>query len=99
MRRRIAQAKAPDGPLDAKIGAGRLQDVELTGQLIALGAGFSGRGTMDQIEAGVAAGALNAADGAALMAAARLCWSVQAEHKTWAHWRCNWTPSVERLRA
>ena len=36
MRRRIAQAKSPDGPWDAKIGAGRLQDIELTGQMVAL---------------------------------------------------------------
>ncbi|KAG1667684.1 Bifunctional glutamine synthetase adenylyltransferase/adenylyl-removing enzyme [Nymphon striatum] len=61
MRRRIAQAKAPDGPLDAKIGAGRLQDVELAGQLAALMIGHTGRATVDQIETGVAAGVLSAA--------------------------------------
>ena len=78
MRRRIAQAKQPDGPLDAKIGAGRLQDVELAGQMVALRAGATGRATVDQITAGVAAGTISAADGAALDAAAELCWSVQS---------------------
>ena len=78
MRRRIAQAKSPDGPWDAKIGAGRLQDIELTGQMVALLAGHTGRATQDQIAAGVAAGRLSDADGAALIAAAGLCWTVQA---------------------
>lgn len=78
MRRRIAQAKSTDGPWDAKIGAGRLQDIELTGQMVALLAGHTGRATQDQIAAGVAAGRLSDADGAALIAAAGLCWTVQA---------------------
>ncbi|MDC1501044.1 glutamine-synthetase adenylyltransferase [Octadecabacter sp.] len=78
MRRRIAQAKSPDGPWDAKIGTGRLQDIELTGQMVALLAGHTGRATQDQIAAGVAAGRLSDADGAALIAAAGLCWTVQA---------------------
>ena len=36
MRARIAAAKAPDGPWDAKIGPGRLQDIELLSQAAAL---------------------------------------------------------------
>ena len=39
MRARIAAAKAPDGPLDAKIGPGRMQDIELFAQASALIAG------------------------------------------------------------
>lgn len=78
MRRRIAAAKPPKGPLDAKIGAGRLQDVELTGQMVALLAGSTARSTADQIAAGVAHGVLSAADGDALQAAAMVCWRVQA---------------------
>ncbi|WP_296417209.1 glutamine-synthetase adenylyltransferase [Pseudooctadecabacter sp.] len=74
MRRRIAQAKDPQGAFDAKIGPGRLQDVELAGQTIALTSGALGRSTAQQ----VAAGPLNAADKAALMQAAGLCWTVQA---------------------
>ncbi len=73
MRRRIADAKSPDGPFDAKIGHGRLQDVELAGQTLALRAGDVSRETVDQ----VAAGGLNVADSAALTDAARLCWTVQ----------------------
>lgn len=78
MRRRIAQAKPPDGAWDAKIGAGRLQDVELTAQLVALIAGDTARATADQIAGGVVAGMLDVAKGDALLAAARLCWTVQS---------------------
>lgn len=39
MRRRIFAAKGTAGPLDAKIGAGRLQDIELYAQTCALRAG------------------------------------------------------------
>ncbi len=73
MRRRIAEAKSMDGPFDAKIGAGRLQDVELAGQTLALRAGNTGRATMEQ----VAAAGLNSADQNALTDAAQLCWTVQ----------------------
>lgn len=74
MRRRIASAKAPDGAWDAKIGKGRLQDVELAGQMVALQAGQTARSTAQQ----VASGGLSAADSKALLGAADLCWSVQA---------------------
>ena len=77
MRRRIAATKSPDGRWDAKIGAGRLQDVELCGQVMALVAGDTARATKAQIDSGVAHGALDAAKGGALQDAARLCWSVQ----------------------
>ena len=78
MRRRIASAKPQDGPFDAKIGAGRLQDVELAGQMVALQCAGTRRSTDDQIEDGVAHGTLNAAQGADLRAAADLCWTVQS---------------------
>ncbi|AGI68340.1 glutamate-ammonia-ligase adenylyltransferase GlnE [Octadecabacter antarcticus 307] len=74
MRRRIAGVKAQDGAWDAKIGVGRLQDVELAGQMVALQAGQTARETAQQ----VAAGGLDAADSAALLGAAGLCWTVQA---------------------
>lgn len=51
MRARIAAAKSPDGVLDAKIGAGRLQDLELFAQAGALIGGATARG----IPAGLAA--------------------------------------------
>ena len=78
MRRRIASVKAPDGQLDAKIGAGRLQDIELTGQMVALRVGATVRATPDQIKAGVSAGALSISDGATLCSAVDLCWTVQS---------------------
>lgn len=52
MRERIAAAKSPDGVFDAKIGAGRLQDVELCAQSLALMTGFTGHSVSDQINAG-----------------------------------------------
>ena len=51
MRDRIAAARSPAGPLDAKTGAGRLQDIELFAQAGAL-IGGTGAG---EIDAGLAA--------------------------------------------
>ncbi len=78
MRRRIAEAKSPQGAWDAKIGAGRLQDVELCAQTAALRAGSDARNVPEQIAAGVASGWFNAADEAALCNAANLFWQLQA---------------------
>ena len=78
MRSRIAAAKAPQGDWDAKIGAGRLQDVELIAQTAALRAGSDARLVSEQIAAGVASGWFNAADEAALCRAAALFWQLQA---------------------
>lgn len=78
MRARIAAAKTPAGTWDAKIGAGRLQDVELAAQALALRGGVAEVATAAQIDAGVAAGLLNDADAEALRRSARLCWQVQA---------------------
>lgn len=78
MRKRIASAKPPEGPWDAKIGAGRLQDVELASQMVALRAAATNHATAEQIAAGVAAGVLSRTQGNALTQAADLCWTVQA---------------------
>jgi glutamate-ammonia-ligase adenylyltransferase len=78
MRARIAAAKGQDGPLDAKYGPGRLMDIDLAAQTCALLAASPARGTEDQIAAGVATGLLPVADGAALTAAYRLFWAMQA---------------------
>jgi glutamate-ammonia-ligase adenylyltransferase len=51
MRQRIAAARSPAGPLDAKTGAGRLQDIELFAQAGALIGGTGAR----EIDAGLAA--------------------------------------------
>ena len=81
MRARIAAAKHPAGPWDAKLGPGRLQDVELTAQAAALLAGAADR----SIEAGLAAGQrigwLQDDESATLNDAYGLCWKVQAVSK------------------
>jgi glutamate-ammonia-ligase adenylyltransferase len=78
MRRRLAGAKPAQGPWDAKSGAGRLQDIELCAQTAALLSGTASRDLGAQIDAGVADGWLDAADGAALQGAAALLWRLQA---------------------
>ena len=78
MRARIAEAKSPGGPLEAKIGQGRLQDIELTAQSMALMAGDASRRLEGQLAAGVAAGLLDDADWRSLQAAAEFFWSLQS---------------------
>jgi len=78
MRARIAAAKPPQGDWDAKIGPGRLQDVELIAQMLALRAGSSARDVAGQIAAGAAAGLVDTAEQAALCDAAALFWQLQA---------------------
>ncbi|MEP2532936.1 glutamine-synthetase adenylyltransferase [Shimia sp.] len=77
MRRRIAGAKAPDGPWDAKIGAGRLQDVELISQTGALLAAATARSVVEGLQAGVAIGWLDAAEATELSTTYALFWQVQ----------------------
>ena len=76
MRARVAAAKAPDGPLDGKIGPGRLQEVELIAQAGCLLAGASSGATAQGLQAGVDIGWLNDADRSALGAAHALCWRI-----------------------
>ncbi len=81
MRARIAAAKAPDGPWDAKIGPGRLQDIELISQAAALMAGSARRDVADGLDSGVAIGWLSAAEATELAAAHALYWKVQLASK------------------
>ncbi len=69
MRRRLSEVHSASAMLDAKTGAGRLQDIELFAQMIALQSGADAAATAQQLDAGVAAGRLNAADAEALGAA------------------------------
>ncbi|WP_106744097.1 glutamine-synthetase adenylyltransferase [Yoonia maritima] len=78
MRRRIAAAKPSQGDWDAKIGPGRLQDIELFAQTACLRAGSSARELDAQLKAGVADGWVSAADAQAVNDAARLMWRLQA---------------------
>ncbi len=78
MRARIAGAKPPKGDWDAKIGPGRLQDIELFAQTAALRAKSPARDIAGQLQAGVAVGWIDAADAQAVTDAAGFLWNVQA---------------------
>ncbi|NNE51813.1 MAG: glutamine-synthetase adenylyltransferase [Sulfitobacter sp.] len=77
MRQRIAAVKTPVGPWDAKIGPGRLQDIELFGQAGALLAGRTAHQIADGLAAAEAAGLIGSDACAALGAAYDACWSLQ----------------------
>ena len=76
MRARIAAAKAPDGPLDAKLGPGRLQDIDLIAQAATLMAGTAARDVDTALLDGVAIGWLSDAERADLSAAHALCFNL-----------------------
>jgi glutamate-ammonia-ligase adenylyltransferase len=77
MRARLLAAR-PGGPWDAKAGPGRLMDVELFAQSLALRAGDPARRVSAQLRAGVRAGLIPAPDAAALEQALSLLWPLQA---------------------
>ncbi|MCB1338636.1 MAG: glutamine-synthetase adenylyltransferase [Maritimibacter sp.] len=82
MRARIAEAKgAGSGPFEAKIGPGRMQDIELLGQCATLLAGSGPRDVDGQIARGVEIGWISADEGAALGRAYGLLWRLQASAK------------------
>ncbi|QQA44418.1 glutamine-synthetase adenylyltransferase [Pelagovum pacificum] len=78
MRGRIAAAKAPQGQYDAKIGRGRLQDIELCAQAATLLSGGSAREVPDQLALGATAGILTDDQAATLQRASALFWSLQS---------------------
>ncbi|MBP1805478.1 glutamine-synthetase adenylyltransferase [Rubellimicrobium aerolatum] len=78
MRARLAQGKAGEGIWDPKSGPGRLRDIELFAQGLALRAGSPERSTPDQLAAGQAAGLIGEAEARHLERAAALFWTVQA---------------------
>jgi glutamate-ammonia-ligase adenylyltransferase len=77
MRHKIAGAKSSAGVLDAKIGAGRLQDIELFAQAGALLAGRAARDIADGITAAVEAAVIDAAQGTVLTQCYAQCWALQ----------------------
>ncbi|MFG6079512.1 hypothetical protein ACEUZ9_003943 [Paracoccus litorisediminis] len=77
MRARIFAAKAPDGAWEAKIGRGRLQDIELLAQSFALRAGIPARAVAAQLRAGPRAGLIARADAETLATARRFLWALQ----------------------
>ncbi|SMH55792.1 glutamine-synthetase adenylyltransferase [Maritimibacter sp. HL-12] len=81
MRARIAEAKGVGGPLAAKVGPGRLQDIELVAQCAAVLAQDCPRDVAGQIRRGVEIGWLAAAEAEAMLAAYDLLWQMQAAGK------------------
>ncbi|MCG7492060.1 glutamine-synthetase adenylyltransferase [Thalassobius sp. Cn5-15] len=81
MRDRIAAAKGPAGPWDAKVGAGRLQDIELLSQALVLATQADTRSTRDGLVAAAATGVLGDEEKERLLMAHDLCWTVQMVNK------------------
>ncbi|QMU57380.1 MAG: glutamine-synthetase adenylyltransferase [Boseongicola sp.] len=78
MRARLAEAKPATNRLDAKAGAGRLQDIELFGQTGCLLAGASEQTLTAQLDVAYGAFNLPLAQRQAMSDAARLYWRVQS---------------------
>ena len=78
MRARIAAAKSPEGVLDAKIGAGRLQDIELFAQAGALVGGALERDISSGLAAARKAGLIDAEGEQTLNAAYARLWALQS---------------------
>ena len=77
MRDRIAAAKPPSGVWDAKIGRGRLQDIELFAQAGALITGQAARDIPTGLMAAQTAGLIGAAQVKVLSTAYDTCWALQ----------------------
>jgi [glutamine synthetase] adenylyltransferase / [glutamine synthetase]-adenylyl-L-tyrosine phosphorylase len=76
MRARLAQAKPPTGSLDVKNGPGRLMDIELFAETLALWSASPERGVAGQIAAGPGRD-LSQSAAQTLRDAYSLCWTVQ----------------------
>ncbi|APG47408.1 glutamine-synthetase adenylyltransferase [Phaeobacter porticola] len=77
MRVRLAAAKVPNGPWDAKTGAGRMMDIELIAQAGVLLSDARAQDVACGLAGAVACGWLDAADAAELQRGYDLFWSVQ----------------------
>ncbi|MFC3060225.1 [protein-PII] uridylyltransferase family protein [Paenirhodobacter populi] len=78
MRARIFAAKAPDGIWEAKIGPGRLQDLELLAQSFALRLALPARRVEAQLRAGPRGGFVTREETEVLASAYRFLWRLQA---------------------
>lgn len=78
MRARIAAAKAAEGVLDTKIGAGRLQDIELFAQAGALIGGSVARDIPTGLKAATKAGLIDEGQEAVLVATYEQLWALQS---------------------
>lgn len=77
MRARLRAAR-PGSTWDAKLGPGRLQDIELLAQTCALRAGDPARRVEAQLRAALRQGLLTGEEEAVLLRAYRLCWRLTA---------------------
>ena len=75
MRVRVQAAKPVAGAWDARNGAGRMMDIELSAEMLALQAGSPERGVEAQIAAGLTVG-LSEAEAGALLGAYALFWKL-----------------------
>ena len=78
MRERIFAARPLDGAWEAKVGPGRLQDIDLLAQSLALRAGDPARATLAQLRAGRRAGLIAASDADRLGSIWRFLWRLHA---------------------
>ena len=78
MRARLATAQQTSGALEAKAGPGRMMDVELMAQMLALQAGSAVRGVEGQLAAGVRHGKVSQTEATVLQATYTLCWQLQS---------------------
>lgn len=78
MRKRLAEARPSNGPLDAKNSRGRLQDIALLAQTGALLAGSHSRTVVEQITSGAAALEIGDAARQQLIDTHDLLWTVYA---------------------
>ncbi|QGX98215.1 bifunctional [glutamine synthetase] adenylyltransferase/[glutamine synthetase]-adenylyl-L-tyrosine phosphorylase [Roseovarius faecimaris] len=76
MRARLEAAKPMQGPLDARRGPGRMQEIELVAQAGCLLAGEARRDVVEALAAAAGVGWLTAAERDALTRAYHLCWQV-----------------------
>jgi glutamate-ammonia-ligase adenylyltransferase len=77
MRARLTVFRPASAPWEAKDGPGRLMDLELFAQAMALVAGDPSRGSREQVQGAACSGFLTEAEADTLQSAMSLCWTVQ----------------------
>lgn len=98
MRARLQAAKPAQGPWDAKNGPGRMMDIELAAETLALIAGSPARGVERQIAAG-AGRIVPDSDAQALASAHRLQWRLHAAARLLSEGALDWDRLGEGGRA
>ncbi len=78
MRARLAEAKPGGADWEAKLGPGKMLDIELLAQMVALQTASPARSVERQLAAGRTAGLVSQTEETALLNAYRLCWRLQA---------------------